>query len=271
MKAEQEKCPFCGGSVEPHVGAHPQVGLNQCATCGRFVSGKIGMNVTPPSPSTARDQAAVREGVETAETRMDTGFQALFEGGPNSTSTAPIAEDELRAAAAEVLKRWDTPLWRQEVGTAALMNRLRAALASRPAGEMEATTAKNAAVRFDREVELPPLPKPYAWSHTMDNTEGLKGNKPHRVLMFSKRSPFGRPGIDFSESYPVTAEALFTADQIRAYGQECARAALSAKPAAIDAEEVASILEGALVEDVLPYHSKEWITRAQALLAKLKS
>lgn len=99
------------------------------------------------------------------------------------------------------------------------------------------------------------------------------------------------------ESMPTdgyTLEQMY--DYARAYGQECARAeyqhnvariqhltherdkaradcrhALASKPAAIDAEEVASVIEGALVEDVLPYHSKEWVARAQALLAKLKS
>lgn len=43
---------------------------------------------------------------------------------------------------------------------------------------------------------------------------------------------------------------------IRAYGQECARAALASKPEAIDVEEVTSVIEGALVEDMLPFHSK---------------
>jgi hypothetical protein len=56
-----------------------------------------------------------------------------------------MADTELRAAAVDVLKRWDSPLWREE-STAELMSRLRAALASRPA-------------EVDDE-GLPPLPHP---------------------------------------------------------------------------------------------------------------
>lgn len=44
---------------------------------------------TLPSPSTARDQGAVRDGQKTVETRMDAGSRPLPEGGPNSHSTAP--------------------------------------------------------------------------------------------------------------------------------------------------------------------------------------
>lgn len=164
--------------------------------------------------------------------------QADERATPPSPSTAPIAEDELRAAAAEVLKRWNTPLWRQEVGTAALMNRLRAALASRPAGE----------------VELPPLPEPkYAADDLTD---------------------------------------IYTADQLRAYGQECARAEyqcnvarirhltyerdkaradLRAALVALDAADIASILDGALADDILPYHSPEWVERARATIKQLRA
>lgn len=61
---------------------------------------------------------------------------------------------------------------------------------------------------------LPPLPKPHAWQHTLDNTEGIKGNKPHRVLSFLKLNPFGQRGIDYSRSFPVTREPLYTAKQV---------------------------------------------------------
>jgi len=48
-----------------------------------------------------------------------------------------------------------------------------------------------------------------AWLHTMDNTEGLKENEPERVLSFSAIHPFGRSGIDYSDTFPVTSEPLF--------------------------------------------------------------
>ena len=53
--------------------------------------------------------------------------------------------------------------------------------------------------------------KPVAWMHTMDNTEGIKGNKPWVVITTSKRNPFGKPGIDYSACYPVTSEPLYRA------------------------------------------------------------
>lgn len=85
--------------------------------------------------------------------------------------------------------------------------------------------------------ELPPLPKPNAWKHTMDNTEGIKSNRPHVVLTMTKASPFGRRGIDYSKSFPVTADALFSAGQMRDYGGTCARAALAAKTAESEAKQ----------------------------------
>lgn len=51
--------------------------------------------------------------------------------------------------------------------------------------------------------------KPVAWMHTMDNTEGCKENTPRVVLSFFKNNPFGRPGIDYSETYPVTSVPLY--------------------------------------------------------------
>lgn len=51
--------------------------------------------------------------------------------------------------------------------------------------------------------------KPAAWKHTMDNTEGIKGNKPWTVMTTTKANPFGRPGIDYSASCPVTSEPLY--------------------------------------------------------------
>lgn len=45
-------------------------------------------------------------------------------------SAIPAPEGALRAAANAVLTRWNSPLWRQDVGTAELMAKLRAALAA---------------------------------------------------------------------------------------------------------------------------------------------
>lgn len=53
------------------------------------------------------------------------------------------------------------------------------------------------------------LQKPAAWLHTLDNTEGIPSNTPERCLSFSKKSPFGVPGVDHSKSYPVTKTALY--------------------------------------------------------------
>lgn len=36
-------------------------------------------------------------------------------------------------------------------------------------------------------------------------------------------------------------------------------------------DQVVSVLEGALVEDVLPYHSAAWVSRAQAVVAAYKT
>lgn len=58
--------------------------------------------------------------------------------------------------------------------------------------------------------------KPAAWRHTMDNTEGIKSNKPWVVLTGTKKNPYGKPGVDYSLSYPVVSEALYTATQLKA-------------------------------------------------------
>ena len=153
---------------------------------------------------------------------------------PPSPSTAPIAEDELRAAATEVLKRWDTPLWRQEVGTAALMNRLRAALSSRPAGEVEELRALVEEWLCESCNTVYPGPPARGFACVICPKCG--GSTGPRMLMENRKL----------------------------------RAELASKPAAIDAEEVASILEGALVDDLLPHHSPEWVERARAAIAQLR-
>jgi len=53
--------------------------------------------------------------------------------------------------------------------------------------------------------------EPVAWIHIMDNTEGIKANGKGIVSITQKRKhPFGKPGLDFSKSYPVTSTPLYT-------------------------------------------------------------
>jgi hypothetical protein len=50
----------------------------------------------------------------------------------------------------------------------------------------------------------------------MDNTEGIRGNGRGIVaLTDSPINPFGVPGEDYSEEYPVTSERLYTEAQVR--------------------------------------------------------
>ena len=56
-----------------------------------------------------------------------------------------------------------------------------------------------------------PEQEPVAWMHIMDNTEGIKANGAGIVSITQKRKhPFGKAGIDFSKSYPVTSTPLYT-------------------------------------------------------------
>ena len=56
-----------------------------------------------------------------------------------------------------------------------------------------------------------PVQEPVAWMHVMDNTEGLKANGKGIVSITQKRKhPFGKPGVDFSKSDPVTSTPLYT-------------------------------------------------------------
>jgi hypothetical protein len=56
-----------------------------------------------------------------------------------------------------------------------------------------------------------PEQEPVAWMHVMDNTEGIKANGKGIVSITQKRKhPFGKPGVDFSKSYPVTSTPLYT-------------------------------------------------------------
>jgi hypothetical protein len=42
--------------------------------------------------------------------------------------------------------------------------------------------------------------------HTLDNTEGIPTNEPEVWATFQKQQPFGKPGVDFSESFPITTQ-----------------------------------------------------------------
>jgi hypothetical protein len=57
--------------------------------------------------------------------------------------------------------------------------------------------------------------EPVAWMHVMDNTEGLKANGTGIVSITQKKKhPFGKAGVDFSKSYPVTSTPLYKKDNL---------------------------------------------------------
>ena len=56
--------------------------------------------------------------------------------------------------------------------------------------------------------------EPVAYLHILDNTEGIEGNKPLEVLSFSKDSPFGKPGVDHSDSFTVETIPLYSKDTL---------------------------------------------------------
>jgi hypothetical protein len=51
--------------------------------------------------------------------------------------------------------------------------------------------------------------EPAAWLHTFDNTEGCNDATPHRTASLRQTSPYGEPGLDFSEEFTVTTEPLY--------------------------------------------------------------
>lgn len=53
-------------------------------------------------------------------------------------------------------------------------------------------------------------PKPSAYLHILDNTEGIEGNEPEKKLTFTEESPFGVPGVDHDESFRVTRIPLYS-------------------------------------------------------------
>lgn len=60
------------------------------------------------------------------------------------------------------------------------------------------------------------LPRAAAWRHTLDNTEGIRANGRGIVrITESAQHPFGVPGLDFSETFPVITERLYTETQVR--------------------------------------------------------
>ena len=66
------------------------------------------------------------------------------------------------------------------------------------------------AITAIKEALAQPEQKPMAWLHKMDNTEGLKANGKGVISITQKRKhPFGKPGVDFSKSYPVTSTPLY--------------------------------------------------------------
>jgi hypothetical protein len=88
---------------------------------------------------------------------------------------------------------------------------LEALEAPSPMGQYKAITAiKEALAQQEQE--------PVAWMHRMDNTEGLKANGTGVVSITQKRKhPFGKAGVDFSKSYPVTSTPLYTTPQQRTW------------------------------------------------------
>jgi hypothetical protein len=51
------------------------------------------------------------------------------------------------------------------------------------------------------------------YMHVMDNTENIPGNRPMIVYTTNKQNPFGKPGRDYSESYPWTFYRLTRSEE----------------------------------------------------------
>lgn len=84
--------------------------------------------------------------------------------------------------------------------------------------------------------------KPVAWLHTMDNTEGIEGNEPWCTLSFNAENPFGVPGEDYSETFPVTSEPLYTRPAARKVQPLTSRVLLDLVPSNIDQSLSVSML-----------------------------
>jgi hypothetical protein len=64
---------------------------------------------------------------------------------------------------------------------------------------------------LDKSTKAQPSCEPVAWLHTMDNTQGCPGNSPEKCLTDSSENPFGEAGLDYSETFRVTAAPLYAA------------------------------------------------------------
>lgn len=96
------------------------------------------------------------------------------------------------------------------------MNAMRQAtdVEQRPKRPQNCGTGYCSCIECVMEPEQQPADEPVAWLHRMDNTEGIKANGKGIVAITQKRKhPFGKPGVDFSKSYPVTSTPLYTHPQ----------------------------------------------------------
>jgi hypothetical protein len=91
------------------------------------------------------------------------------------------------------------------------LDELREANAELDATNRQVEILSDALAESRREVAaLKAVQEPVAWMHVMDNTEGIKANGKGIVSITQKRKhPFGKPGVDFSKSYPVTSTPLY--------------------------------------------------------------
>lgn len=204
-------CPFCGGPVNLEL-----VKIDGTAMYGRREWWGVICRNTENLGGTCAIQQIPSASKEAAVARWNR------RATPPSPSTAPIAEDE-RAAFDAYVKSAQSPAIEGEewsvldIKKAWLIWQARAALSSRPAGE----------------VELPPLPKP----------------------KYSQMNVLG---------YGEVVDCCgYTADQLRAYGQECASAALASKPAAqLDAAPPLSseqqVLQKPCKQEMIAAGAKAW-------------
>jgi hypothetical protein len=85
-----------------------------------------------------------------------------------------------------------------------------------PYGEQDWLDSRAAIKALEEALAKQEQSEPVAWMHRMDNTEGLKANGTGIVSITQKRKhPFGKAGVDFSKSYPVTSTPLYTKPQQR--------------------------------------------------------
>jgi hypothetical protein len=103
--------------------------------------------------------------------------------------------------------------------------------------------------------------EPVAWMHVMDNTEGIKFNGKGIVSITQKRKhPFGKPGVDFSKSFPVTSTPLYTT-----------QSAAQRQWVGLTDEEIDSIgIKSAPPVHPDFLHDDDWHEFARAIEAKLK-